>query len=391
MGKIRLEDVTKTYKDGDIIAVDEISLSVEDGEFMVLLGPSGCGKSTTLRMIAGLEEITRGDISIGDRRVNDLEPRERDIAMVFQNYALYPHMNVRENLGFGLRLSTDFPDERIDERVETVAGVLDITELLDAMPGELSGGQQQRVALGRAIVREPEVFLFDEPLSNLDAKLRTHMRTELARLHQEVGVTSLYVTHDQTEAMTMGDRIAVMKDGVLQQVGTSNEVYDHPANRFVAGFIGSPSMNFLPVTLVERDDGSALVGRDDFDYPLASELVERIDATPGDDLALGVRPEDVVLSATTRSAGGRAQTAQVDIVEEMGSDDFLYLDIGGDTWTARTEDGIDVDDGTVAYEFAPEHVYLFDRDDRTIKSKGLDGDAIPSAPDEGTHASQSVL
>jgi multiple sugar transport system ATP-binding protein len=391
MAVITLEDVTKTYNDGALVAVDGISVSIEDGEFFVLLGPSGCGKSTTLRMIAGLETITGGEIRIGDRAVNGLEPRERNVAMVFQNYALYPHMNVRENLGFGLRLSTELSDADIERKVEEVAELMDIAELLDDVPKELSGGQQQRVALGRAIVREPDVFLFDEPLSNLDAKLRAHMRTELARLQGDLGVTSLYVTHDQTEAMTMGDRIAVMNDGVLQQVGTTNEVYDHPANRFVAEFIGSPSMNFLSVELVEREEGYALVGRDGdgFAYPLERGLVHRLDAAPGSALALGVRPEDIALHATTDGRSDRVQTADIDVVEEMGSDDFVYLHVADVTWTAREEDRIDVADGTVAYGFDPHDLYLFGPDGRTIKSKGLDGDAADQSS-ETTTVGQSV-
>ncbi len=284
MGQISLNDVTKTFDDGSIVAVDDLNIEIADGEFLVLVGPSGCGKSTTLRMIAGLESISAGDISIGDVRVNNLEPRERDIAMVFQNYALYPHKSVRENIGFGLRLSTDLSNAEIEERVEDAAEMMGIEDLLDDKPKQLSGGQQQRVALGRAIVREPEAFLFDEPLSNLDAKLRTHMRTEISRIQQELGVTSIYVTHDQAEAMTMGDRIAVLNDGQLQQVGTPNEVYDHPENRFVASFIGSPSMNFVDATVDVRDDGTYVVaksGADTLSYPVddvAAELRWKTDS-----------------------------------------------------------------------------------------------------------------
>ncbi|HLO36541.1 MAG TPA: ATP-binding cassette domain-containing protein, partial [Candidatus Deferrimicrobium sp.] len=245
MSTVTFEHVTKRY--GDVIAVNDLTLAINDGEFMVLVGPSGCGKTTSLRMIAGLEEISNGDLKIGDRIVNDVPPKDRDIAMVFQSYALYPHMTVRDNMAFGLKLRK-LPKADIEKRVNEAAGILSLEKLLDRKPKELSGGQRQRVALGRAIVREPSVFLMDEPLSNLDAKLRVQTRAEIARLHQRMGTTFVYVTHDQVEAMTMGTRIAVMSDGLLQQVGTPQSLYDQPANRFVAGFIGSPSMNFLDVT-----------------------------------------------------------------------------------------------------------------------------------------------
>ena len=261
MSTVTFDHVTKKY--GDVLAVNDLNLAINDGEFMVLVGPSGCGKTTSLRMIAGLEEISSGDLKIGDRVVNDVPPKDRDIAMVFQSYALYPHMTVRDNMAFGLKLRK-LPKADIEKRVNEAAGILSLEKLLDRKPKELSGGQRQRVALGRAIVREPAVFLMDEPLSNLDAKLRVQTRAEIARLHQRMGTTFVYVTHDQVEAMTMGTRIAVMSDGLLQQVGTPQVLYDQPANRFVAGFIGSPSMNFVDVTFDSSGGTPRLVGPGDW-------------------------------------------------------------------------------------------------------------------------------
>ncbi|RBI64463.1 sugar ABC transporter ATP-binding protein [halophilic archaeon] len=378
MGQITLNDVTKTFDDGSIVAVDDLNIEIEDGEFLVLVGPSGCGKSTTLRMIAGLETVTDGDVTIGSTRVNDLDPRQRDIAMVFQNYALYPHMSVKKNIGFGLQLSTDLSDDEIDRRVEEAAEMMGIEDLLDDRPKELSGGQQQRVALGRAIVREPEAFLFDEPLSNLDAKLRTHMRTEITRLQQELEVTSIYVTHDQAEAMTMGDRIAVLDDGELQQVGSPNQVYDHPANRFVASFIGSPSMNFVDVE-VRADEGDerlvATAGEDVLSYPLG-DLAATLNLEAGQRLELGVRPEDLVRVRDGRD-GDRVQSARVDVVEPMGSDNFLYAEVGETTWTARVDSSYEPDPGDrFRFTFEPSVVHLFDEHGNTIKSQGSDGGSV---------------
>ena len=310
MSQVQLSDVTKVYD--DVLAVEDIDLAVRDGEFLVMVGPSGCGKSTTLRMIAGLETITAGEIVIGDKVVNDVRPQDRNIAMVFQNYALYPHMTVRENMSFGLRLSEEYSDEEIDERVDEAAELLEIPELLDQLPKQLSGGQQQRVALGRSIVRDPDVFLMDEPLSNLDAKLRTQMRTELQRIQEELGVTTIYVTHDQTEAMTMGDRIAILNEGEIQQVDEPAVCYDRPNNKFVAGFIGSPSMNFFDVDVVPTDEGIQVTG-DGFETTLPVAL----DAGT---YTLGVRPEDFTIATD----GGHFETV-VDVVEPMGSDNFLYL------------------------------------------------------------------
>jgi multiple sugar transport system ATP-binding protein len=372
MGNISYQNVTKEFNDGAIVAVDDLSLEVEDGEFLVLLGPSGCGKSTTLRMLAGLETVTEGEISIDGERVTGLEPRERNVAMVFQNYALYPHLTVEDNIAFSLRMNTDLDEDAIREQVVETAELLDIQDLLEKKPGALSGGQQQRVALGRAIIRDPSVFLFDEPLSNLDAKLRADMRTELTRLQQELGVTSVYVTHDQSEAMTMGDRIAVMNDGKLQQVGGPNDVYDHPANEFVAGFIGEPSMNFLDVRF-DREDGPRLTTTGDggsFVYPLSEAVADRLGVSDGARLTLGVRPEDIQVDVEATGASGRAQRTTVDVVEPMGSDSFVYFDVDGTVWTGRT-DRIDRQPGSeLVYEFDESALYLFDEDGETIKSIG---------------------
>jgi len=358
MSSLTLDHVTKIYDDDgeDVVAVDDVSLEIRDGEFLVLVGPSGCGKSTTLRMVAGLESVTSGEIRLGETAIDDRKPQDRNIAMVFQSYALYPHMTVRENMRFGLEESTDLGDDGIDDRVEDSAGLLGITELLERRPEELSGGQQQRVALGRAIVRDPEVFLMDEPLSNLDAKLRSQMRTELQRLQEDLDVTTMYVTHDQTEAMTMGDRIAILDGGRLQQVGTPLECYHEPANQFVAGFIGEPSMNFFPV---ERD-GDVLRG-DGFDYPLPPEVVDRIAAGAGDDLTLGVRPEAI---AVADGPGERRFETTVDVVEPMGDENNVYLQFPGiDGTFVAVVDGYErVERGdTVTVEFPADRIHLFDR------------------------------
>ena len=320
MTELTLSSVTKRFGSGGVIAVDDASIEIEDGEFLVLVGPSGCGKSTTLRMIAGLESVTDGEITIDGTVINDERPQDRDIAMVFQSYALYPHMTVRDNMSFGLEESTGLSDEEIRSQVEETARMMGIGDLLDRKPGELSGGQQQRVALGRAIVRDPAVFLMDEPLSNLDAKLRASMRTELQRLQEELGVTTVYVTHDQTEAMTMGDRIAILDDGRLQQVGTPLECYHEPANLFVAGFIGEPSMNFFEMEV----QGNRLAG-DDFDYPLSTDLRETIGDTSR--VVLGVRPEDIEITDEIESDHD-FQTV-VDVVEPVGSGNNVYLAFEG--------------------------------------------------------------
>ncbi len=322
MATVTFDHVVKRY--GDFLAVNDLNLEIQDGEFMVLVGPSGCGKTTSLRMIAGLEEITEGVLKIGDKVVNDVAPKDRDIAMVFQSYALYPHMTVYDNLAFGLKLRK-VPKADIDRRVQEAAGILDLGKLLQRKPKELSGGQRQRVALGRAIVRDPAVFLMDEPLSNLDAKLRVQTRAEIARLHQRLGTTFVYVTHDQVEAMTMGSRIAVMSDGVLQQVGTPQTLYDTPVNRFVAGFIGSPAMNFVDVTVVGTGDGATLEGAD-FNLPLPARLREAVGPTAGRKLVAGIRPEH--LDIGTVSDGVAPIQVRADVVEYLGNEELLHVKAG---------------------------------------------------------------
>jgi multiple sugar transport system ATP-binding protein len=324
MSAISIGSVTKRYRDGTV-AVRDLSLEIADGELMVLVGPSGCGKTTLLRMIAGLEEITVGEISIGDRVVNDLTPKDRDIAMVFQNYALYPHMTVAKNMGFALKRA-GVPGEEIRRKVEQAAGLLGITEQLERKPANLSGGQRQRVAMGRAIVRDPQAFLMDEPLSNLDAKLRLQTRAEILRIQRRLRTTTVYVTHDQVEAMTLGDRLAVMRDGVLQQVGEPAELYERPLNLFVAGFIGSPSMNFLPGEIV---DGS-------LKFPLATVPLEKLGAAARAGVAgarkvvVGIRPEDFE-DASIAGERGRGVTvkALIDVLESTGSDLYAHLSLNG--------------------------------------------------------------
>ncbi|QLK26033.1 ABC transporter ATP-binding protein [Natrinema zhouii] len=334
MAETQLDDVRKVFTEGDgneIVAVNDVSIDIEDGEFLVLVGPSGCGKSTTLRMIAGLETITDGAIRLDDRVINDLPAKERNIAMVFQSYALYPHMTVQENMAFGLEESTDLSDDEIAARVEETAEMMGIENLLDRKPEDLSGGQQQRVALGRAIVREPAVFLMDEPLSNLDAKLRAQMRTELQQLQEKLETTTVYVTHDQTEAMTMGDRIAILNDGELQQVGTPLECYHEPANAFVADFIGEPAMNFFDVTRRDADGDGAVLAGDILNYTVSDDISTAI----GDrsDLVLGVRPEDISIERSegeTRRADGHTIPATVSVVEPTGDENIVYLELGDD-------------------------------------------------------------
>ena len=323
MATVTFEHVTKKY--GEVLAVNDLNLAIQDGEFMVLVGPSGCGKTTSLRMIAGLEEISEGTLKIGDRGVNDVAPKDRDIAMVFQSYALYPHMTVYDNLAFGLKLRK-VPKGDIDKRVQEAAAILDLGKLLARKPKELSGGQRQRVALGRAIVREPAVFLMDEPLSNLDAKLRVQTRAEIARLHQRLKTTMVYVTHDQIEAMTMGTRIAVMSDGLLQQVGSPQVLYDTPVNRFVAGFIGSPAMNFIDVEVKGSGDGATIEGAG-VSLPLPARLRDAVGPTSGRKLVAGIRPEHLEIGAVGGATGTVRATA--DVVEYLGNDQLLHVTIGG--------------------------------------------------------------
>jgi multiple sugar transport system ATP-binding protein len=321
MAEIVLKNVTKRYPDGTE-AVKQMNLDIADGEFVILVGPSGCGKTTALRMIAGLEDITEGELRIGDNIVNDLPPRERDVAMVFQSYALYPHMTVRENMGFALRLAKVRKSE-INQRVEEAAKILDLTEQLERKPANLSGGQRQRVAMGRAIVRQPAAFLMDEPLSNLDAKLRVQMRTEVSRIQQRLGTTTVYVTHDQVEAMTLGDRVAVMRSGVIQQVGPPKELYGDPVNLFVAGFIGSPAMNFSPAQI----DGST-IALPILEAPLPEELRSKLDGTRK--LIAGIRPEDFedasLVSDEARKRGATFKT-NIDVLEWMGAELYAHFSI----------------------------------------------------------------
>jgi multiple sugar transport system ATP-binding protein len=360
MAEVTLEDLTKVYGE-DVVAVDKFNLDITDGEFIVFVGPSGCGKSTALRMIAGLEDISAGKVFIGDNVVNDLPPRERDIAMVFQNYALYPHMNVRENMGFALKLRKMDKSE-IGRRVDEAAKILSIERFLDRKPKALSGGQRQRVALGRAIVREPKAFLMDEPLSNLDAKLRVEMRTSISKLHNRIGVTTIYVTHDQTEALTMADRIVVLKDGKVQQIDSPQVMYENPNNIFVAGFIGSPSMNFIRARL-EQDNGGYAVKfggtRLSISREAAGESRERrgrdIGEHTGKDVIVGVRPEHIEDASMEEAAamagedGSNTIEVEPQVIESMGSEKYLYFEIDKDQ-TVHLDGVADATDDSAASE-----------------------------------------
>jgi multiple sugar transport system ATP-binding protein len=398
MAEIVLDNVTKRYPDGQL-AVDKISLDIADGEFMILVGPSGCGKSTTLNMIAGLEDISDGELRIGGKVVNNEAPKDRDIAMVFQSYALYPHMTVRENMGFALKLAKT-PQKIIDEKVEEAARTLDLTQHLDRRPANLSGGQRQRVAMGRAIVRSPQVFLMDEPLSNLDAKLRVQTRTQVSRLQKRLGTTMVYVTHDQTEALTLGDRIAVLRTGVLQQAGSPQELYERPVNLFVAGFIGSPAMNFMGATLEEGVLRSHLG-----DLPVSPALRQELDKhNIGRDVIVGLRPEnfeDAALVPPDNRRFGVTFPVTVDVLESLGSDVFVYFsqdsglsahsdqladlaaDVGNDdagaaeTVTARLDPATKIREGQQAELWAdlrPLHVF----DPQSGRNLALDVDTAPA-------------
>lgn len=349
MAEVILDHVYKIYP-GDVTAVEDVCATIHDKEFVVLVGPSGCGKSTTLRMVAGLEEISTGTISIDGTVVNDVAPKDRDIAMVFQNYALYPHMSVRDNMAFGLKLRK-FSKQEINERVEEAAEILELTPLLDRKPKALSGGQRQRVALGRAIVRKPKVFLFDEPLSNLDAKLRNQMRAEILRLHKRLDATIIYVTHDQVEAMTMGTRIVVMKDGLVQQIDAPIDLYNHPTNHFVAGFIGSPTMNFVSGTITGDEFKGGGV---QFKLTDAQK-----DSGAKGDVIMGIRPEDLVLGTATNGAGSVNGT--VDIAEPLGAETYLHVLVGDGKLIARVEPSNNLDTGADAkLHFDPTKTHLFD-------------------------------
>jgi multiple sugar transport system ATP-binding protein len=333
MALVSIRNVNKVY-DGGVHAVKNVNLEIQDKEFVVFVGPSGCGKTTTLRMVAGLESITSGDVAIDDTVVNNLPPMDRDIAMVFQNYALYPHMSVRQNMAFGLRMRK-FAKPDIEKRVSHAAGILGIEMLLDRKPRQLSGGQRQRVALGRAIVRDPKVFLFDEPLSNLDAKLRVQMRVELKKLHERLGTTAIYVTHDQVEAMTLGDRVVVMKDGVVQQVGSPLELYNTPANHFVAGFIGSPAMNFAGVTLTERG-GKLWAEAPGMSIAVPDELARRAKGRNNAKATLGVRPEDIHIAGPADPAD-LCLEAEIEVLEQLGSEILLDTRVGDATFVASVD------------------------------------------------------
>jgi multiple sugar transport system ATP-binding protein len=335
MGQVVLREVNKFYD--SVHAVKNVNLQIRDKEFVVLVGPSGCGKTTTLRMIAGLEAISSGEVAIDGQVVNDLAPMDRDIAMVFQNYALYPHMSVFDNMAFGLRMRK-FSRAEIVSRVHEAAEILGIQEYLKRKPRQLSGGQRQRVALGRAIVRHPRVFLFDEPLSNLDAKLRVQMRVELKKLHLRIGTTAVYVTHDQIEAMTLGDRVVVMKDGLVQQVGDPLELYNRPANKFVAGFIGSPAMNFTQV-LLTNGDGRLLAKNAGLEIAVATRDAERLSPHVGQQLTLGIRPENLHVASDADPAGTTFES-KVEVVEQLGSEILLDIRVGEDTMVAAVDPSI---------------------------------------------------
>ncbi|MBC9734928.1 ABC transporter ATP-binding protein [Nocardioides marmotae] len=408
MAAITMKNIVKKYGDG-FPAVNDVSIDVQDGEFMILVGPSGCGKSTLLRMIVGLEDITSGDMIIGDRRVNDLAPRERNLAMVFQNYALYPHLTVYENIAFPLRLA-GAPNDEVDRKVREASKTLELDEHLERKPGNLSGGQRQRVAMGRAIVRDADAFLFDEPLSNLDAKLRGQMRTEIARLQKRLGITTVYVTHDQTEAMTLGDRVAVLKRGVLQQLASPRELYTNPANLFVAGFIGSPPMNFLPVTVTGT---SAALPFGDVELPQ-----DKVDRVPeGKLLIAGIRPEhfeDAAVVEDSRRGQGSTFTTKVDVVEWLGNEAYAYIpfeaegavrdqltqlerDLDGDTMRSQLVVSLDGssriaegDDAEIWVDVR--HMHLFDPETGDNLTIDLDrAGRVPAKEDpEGTAAAEQV-
>jgi multiple sugar transport system ATP-binding protein len=354
MGELTIQNLSKVFDDdsGQILAVDDLNLEIEDGEFVVFVGPSGCGKSTTLRSIAGLETVSEGRIFLDDDDITTQPPTERDIAMVFQNYALYPHMTAGENMAFGLKMSTDLSRDEISQRVNETAEMMGIEDLLEKRPGELSGGQQQRVALGRAIVREPEVFLMDEPLSNLDAKLRTQMRTELQNLQHKLGITTIYVTHDQTEAMTMGDRIVILDGGELQQVGTPLECYHEPTNQFVAGFIGDPAMNFFTMSYE-----NGVLHHDEFTYQLSPSLQQQLGTLTGD-VVMGVRPESI---KRADGSGESTLIAPVSVVEPMGDVTHVYFEIDDQTYTMTQEGDLVTEVGSqIELHFPEEKIHLFD-------------------------------
>ncbi len=362
MASLSLEHINKTYPNG-FEAVKDFNLEIADKEFIIFVGPSGCGKSTTLRMIAGLEEISGGTLKIGDRVVNDVEPKDRDIAMVFQSYALYPHMTVYDNMAFSLKLRKT-PKDQIDKMVREAAKILDLEKLLDRKPKALSGGQRQRVAMGRAIVRNPKVFLMDEPLSNLDAKLRVQMRTEISKLHQRLGATIIYVTHDQTEAMTLGTRIVVMKDGVVQQVDTPQNLYNEPGNLFVAGFIGSPQMNFLDAVVeAQGKDVYLKVAENKFKLPEA-KAKKLIDAGyAGKTVIMGIRPENLTDEDEKVAVSDAVMEAKIEVYELLGAEVYLYFTMAGSNMTARVNPKTEARTGdTVKFALDTDKIHVFDKD-----------------------------
>ncbi len=359
MANVVFEHVCKRYA-GNVLAVNDVNLEIKDKEFVVFVGPSGCGKSTSLRMVAGLEEISDGNIYIGDTIVNNVAPKDRDIAMVFQNYALYPHMDVFSNMAFGLKLRK-FPKPEIDRRVKEAAKILGIENLLDRKPKALSGGQRQRVALGRAIVREPKVFLMDEPLSNLDAKLRVQTRAEISKLHNRLQTTIIYVTHDQIEAMTMGDRIVVMKDGVIQQVGAPIDIYDHPTNVFVAGFIGTPPMNFLD-GVVKEEGGKLVVDLGTFKVKVPEGKFKNIREYNNKPVVFGIRPEDILDRQQANVSDDEAITGHVDVSELLGAEVYLYMSIADHNFIAKVDSHTKATDGSkFQVVFNSEKIHLFDK------------------------------
>ena len=358
MAQVVLKDLVKKFSE-EVVAVNSVNLDIEDKEFIVLVGPSGCGKTTTLRMVAGLEDISSGEIRIGERLVNDVPPKDRNIAMVFQNYALYPHMTVFKNMAFSLKLRRT-PKAEIEQRVKAAADILGIGELLERKPKQLSGGQRQRVAVGRAIVRDPEVFLFDEPLSNLDAKLRVNMRAELIKLHERLDATMIYVTHDQVEAMTMGDRIVVMRNGFIQQVGSPMEVYNQPQNQFVAGFIGSPPMNFLEGVLVQ-DNGAIQVDVKGSRLTVPADRAKEVEGYVNQPVIFGIRPEDVVPAGSVDGLFSEPLSATAEVLEPLGAEIILEMSCKGENFTARMEPTLQARmHDEIEVSFNMERAHLFD-------------------------------
>lgn len=365
MAKVVFEHVYKRFA-GDVVAVNDVNLEIKDKEFVVFVGPSGCGKTTSLRMVAGLEEISEGNIYIGDTVVNNVAPKDRDIAMVFQNYALYPHMDVYNNMAFGLKLRK-FPKSEIDRRVKEAAKILGIEKLLDRKPKALSGGQRQRVALGRAIVREPKVFLMDEPLSNLDAKLRVQTRAEISKLHNRLQTTIIYVTHDQIEAMTMGDRIVVMKDGLIQQVGAPLDIYDNPSNIFVAGFIGTPPMNFLD-GVVKEENGKLLVDLGSFKIKIADGKFKNVRQYLNKQVVFGIRPESIVEAEEVENVNEEdIVIGTVEVSELLGAEVYLYMSVGSHSFVAKVESHTKAQDGEKhRLVFDANKIHLFDKETEKV-------------------------